>query len=348
MTSLMGLWTEVRAHLEWIRDYNGSAARPVSFYGIDLSGSNSSLLPSLDAVAAFLAEADPERELDPLIRETAARFAAASPFSIASVATSYGNLAPERQDALTAALARLTHRLTGHRLEYVRRTSAEAYEHALRAIHLAAVLDVNAQAMLGQDLQAVLANRDAAIADNVEWILRRQDRILLAAHNGHVQRWPTVAAPGRPPASSMGMHLADRLGKDYVVIGMTTGGGLTFNLGPGFFKGELLAEQGPPEPDSLDALMDASCDRPFAVDLRQLSPEDTAAVGAIRRHRHGIYYPEVDPLDAFDLIVHFPETTAAHLDHGAVASSPPEVRRPSNRACESGRAEPDGSCGNEE
>lgn len=52
---------------------------------------------------------------------------------------------------------------------------------------------------------------DAAMADTVEWILRRQDRIVVAAHNGHVQRCP-LAVEGVPSSPTMGLHLADRLG----------------------------------------------------------------------------------------------------------------------------------------
>jgi hypothetical protein len=33
MTSLMGLWTQMRAQLEWIRQHNRTAAHPVGFYG---------------------------------------------------------------------------------------------------------------------------------------------------------------------------------------------------------------------------------------------------------------------------------------------------------------------------
>jgi len=67
MTSLMGLWTEMRAHLEWMRQHNLTAPHPVGFYGIDLSGSNVSMLPGLGAVLAYLAQADPEFEVDPSI-----------------------------------------------------------------------------------------------------------------------------------------------------------------------------------------------------------------------------------------------------------------------------------------
>ena len=55
ITSLMGLWTEMRTHLEWMRQHNRTASHPVGFYGIDLPGSIVSPLPGLDAVTAYLA-----------------------------------------------------------------------------------------------------------------------------------------------------------------------------------------------------------------------------------------------------------------------------------------------------
>ncbi|GAA2775666.1 hypothetical protein GCM10020219_052860 [Nonomuraea dietziae] len=72
MTSLMGLWKQMRAHLEWMRRHNRTAAHPVGFHGIDMPGSMVSLLPGLDAVTAYLAQADPGFQVDPAIRETAA------------------------------------------------------------------------------------------------------------------------------------------------------------------------------------------------------------------------------------------------------------------------------------
>jgi Erythromycin esterase len=59
ITFLMGLVIQMRSHLEWMRDHNRSAARPVSFYGVDLPGSAVSLLPGIDAVIAYLGQADP-------------------------------------------------------------------------------------------------------------------------------------------------------------------------------------------------------------------------------------------------------------------------------------------------
>lgn len=325
MTSLMGLWTQMRDQLEWMRQHNRSATQPVGFYGIDLSGSNASLLPGLDAVIAYLAQAEPEYQVGPGIRETASAFAAPSAFSVPAAIASYGQLAPEAKDALTAGLAELTARMTGRRLDYLRRTTAGAYERALRSLRLAVTLDSLARAMARGDQQAMMFNRDAAIADTVDWILRREDRIVLAAHNGHIQRWPGTL-PGMPPVTPMGMHLADRIGQDYLVIGTTSGTGHTLNTGADFYTGTLFTTLEPAQPGSLDALMAASGDGPFAADLRRLSSADADAVRAASQQRFGAFYSDLSPLDAYDVIVHLPQVTAAEPDPAALACSPGDVR----------------------
>ncbi|MFI0789830.1 erythromycin esterase family protein [Streptomyces lydicus] len=329
VTSLMGLWTQMRDHLEWMREHNDNAGRSIGFYGIDLPGSMVSLLPGLDAVLAYLAQADPDLCPDPGIRETASLYAAASAFSAPEALASYGKLAPERRDALTANLADLAERMRGRRLDYVRRTTAEAYEHALQALRITITLDSMIREMTRGDQQVMIFNRDAAIADTVEWILRSEDRIVLAAHNGHVQRWP-LTLPGRPPATPMGMHLADRLGTDYLVIGTTSGIGKTLNTGPDFYTGTLFTEMEPPQPGSLDALMAASHDGPFATDLRRLTPADTTSVRAASQQRAGIgaVYSDQSPLDAYDIVIHLPHVTPAEPDRDALAYASREVQEP--------------------
>ncbi|PRY02440.1 erythromycin esterase family protein [Allonocardiopsis opalescens] len=325
VTSLMGLWTQMGDHLEWMRGRNRTAASPVGFYGIDLGGSNVSLLPSLDAALGYLAAADPGFGPDPAIRAAAASFAVPSAFSAGAALAGYGRLAPEAKDALTAGLARLTARMTALGPDYRRRTSAEDYERALRSLRHAAAIDTLVRALSGGEPQAGTNLREAAIADTVEWILGREDRIVLAAHNGHVQRWYS-AVPGMPAFASAGLRLAERLGGDYRVIGVTSGTGRTLNTGPGFHAGELFTEQPAPRPGSLDALMAASHDGAFATDLRRLAPADTAAVRAAGEQRHGGYYAEADAIAAFDAIVHLPRVTAAEPDRAALAHAPAEVQ----------------------
>lgn len=325
MTSLMGLWTPMRAHLEWMRQHNRAAARPVGFYGIDMPGSNVSLATGLDAVTAYLAQADPEFQVDPSIREAASAFAAPSAFSAPAALAAYGKLAPASRDAMTAGLADLAARMMARRLEYLGRTTVDAYERALRALSVTVTLDAMARELNRGSHQGAMLARDATIADTVEWILRREDRIVLAAHNGHVQRWPGTL-PGMPPFTTMGMHLADRLGKDYLVIGTTTATGQTLNTGPDFYTGKLFTELEAPQPGCLDALMAASHDQPFATDLRRLSEADVRTVQAVTQQRFGAYYTDVSPLDAYDVIVHLPYVTAAEPDDDAVAHAPSEVR----------------------
>ncbi len=325
LTSLMGLWTPIRTELEWMRRHNRGAADAVGFYGIDLSGSNASLLPGLDAALGYLAQADPEFRADPGIRGTAAAFAATSPFAIPAASAGYGQLAPERRDALTAGLADLIARMTAGRLDYLQRSTAEDYARALRSLHLTATIDALARALVRGDQHAAMINREAAIADTVEWIVGREDRVVLAAHNAHVQRWPGTL-PGMPAATTMGLQLADRLGTDYLVIGTTTETGQTLNTSPDFYSGTLFMPQDPPEQGSLDALMAASHDGPFGTDLRRLSEADTATMRAVRRQRFGNDYGEVSPLDAFDVVVHVPHVTPAEPDHAALADSPSEVQ----------------------
>ena len=330
MTSLMGSWTQLRAQLEWMRQHNGTAARPVSFYGIDLPGSMVSLLPGLDAVFAYLAEADPGYRAGPGIRETASAFAATSAFSAPAAISAYAKLAPQSRDALTASLADLSARMTARRRDYLCRTPSGAYERALRSLNITVALDAMARDMARGDQHEMMLNRDATIADTVEWILRREDRIVLAAHNGHVQRWPGTL-PGMPPAATMGMHLADRLGQDYLVIGTTSGTGQTLNTAPDFYAGRLFTELAAPQPGSLDALMAASHDGPFATDLRRLPPADAATVRAVSQQRYGAYYSDLSPLDAFDVVVHLPHVTPADPDHAALASAPRDVREAFSR-----------------
>jgi erythromycin esterase len=95
----MGLFVQMRTHLEWMREHNRSAARPVAFYGVDLPGSCVSLLPGVDAVIAYLGQADPFFEVDPSIRETAAAWAGNSARAPASFAA-YKDLPSASRNAL--------------------------------------------------------------------------------------------------------------------------------------------------------------------------------------------------------------------------------------------------------
>lgn len=327
ITSLMGLWTEMRAHLEWMRQYNRTAARPARFYGIDLPGSSVSLLPGLDAVIAYLAEADPEFRVGPSIRETASAYAAPSSFSAPEALSAYGRLAPEVKDALTANLADLTARIAAQHFDYRRRAIVDAYERAHRSLSLTVALDAMLREISrGNPHGFAFSVRDSAMADTVEWILRREDRIVVAAHNGHVQRCPVTVPGVRYSSTTMGMHLAERLGTDYLVIGTTSATGQTLNTAADFYAGKLFKELEPPQPGSLDALMAASHAGTFVTDLRRLEAADVSTVRTVSRQRGSAIYRDIQPLDAFDIIVHIPHVTAAEPDRAALTYAPYDVQ----------------------
>ncbi|GAA4528930.1 erythromycin esterase family protein [Amycolatopsis samaneae] len=328
VTSLMGLWTQLRAHVEWMRGCD----RAVDFYGTDLGASVVSVLPSLEAVLAYLAKADPAFTPDPNLREIAGVFAIPSAFSMPEGIAAYGKLAQDRRDALTAGLADLLARVTGRRLDYVRATTAGDYERALRTLHETVTIDQVLRRLVRGEQHEVLTVRDATVADTVEWLLGREERIVLGEHNGHLQRGPGLlpgVPPGTAPATPLGLRLADRLGADYVVIGVTLGSGQTLNENPEeFSRGKIFMDLEPPEPDSLDGLMAASHDGPFGVDLRRLSADDAAKVRAASRQRLiGTQYLDVRALDAYDALVHLPRVRGADPDPDVIACSPPDVRK---------------------
>ncbi|WP_411125054.1 erythromycin esterase family protein [Streptomyces sp. x-19] len=325
LTSLMGLWRPQRAHLEWLRQHNRTADRPVGYYGIDLPGSMVSLLPGLDAVLAHFAVAEPEFIPDPAVRATAAAFSAPSAFSAPEATAAYRALPQASKDALTAGLADLAARLGARRLEHRRRTTAGAHERALRTLRSTVALDAMLRELARGHHDDALHHREAMLADTVEWILGREDRIVLAAHNGHVQRCPDNL-PVVPP-TTLGMHLGDRLGDAYLAVGTSSATGRTLNTSASFYSGTLFTDlEDAPRPGSLDALLAASHDGPFATDLRRLPPTDTATLRAATAHRYGTFYADHDPLDAFDLLVHLPHATPAAPDTAALAHAPGEVR----------------------
>nr|WP_277994332.1 erythromycin esterase family protein [Streptomyces sp. MST-110588] len=228
---------------------------------------------------------------------------------------------------MTAGLAALLARMTDRRADHLRRTTVDAYEWAYRSLHLTVTLDaVIRELASGRPDGRQHDLRDGAMADTVRWILDREDRIVLTAHNGHIQRCP-LALPGLPRATTMGMRLAGQLGGDYLVIGTTSATGATLTTdADGFAAGEFFVDMEEPRPGSLDALMAASHDGPFATDLRRLSATDTETLRTISRQRFGGLYADVNPLEAFDLVVHLPHVTPAEPDPAALAHAPREVR----------------------
>jgi erythromycin esterase len=160
------------------------------------------------------------------------------------------------------------------------------------------------------------------MADTVDWILGREERIVLLAHNGHIQRTvPDVSDIGVTPTTMMGHHLAARLGDQYLPIGTTLGSGDLLYYEPT----ELLHKEGtsrlrwrifempPAGMETIDGLMASSYAGPGIVDLRRLDAGDVASVDAAHRMRYVQYELDIHSVrQAFDLLVNVPQVTVWH------------------------------------
>lgn len=181
------------------------------FAGIDIPAAGGSLLPALSPVADYLRQIDPETL--PLVQAAmriAESFAGAS---AASAAPAWTRLPDAEQDALSALLMRLLIRFRAVALLYVSRGDQHSYDIALRRLEAACHADYGFRAMAGlyagNGLTADTSARDVYMAGSVLWHLERLDpgsRIVLAAHNAHIQKTP-ISFNGHLTGLPMGQHL---------------------------------------------------------------------------------------------------------------------------------------------
>ncbi len=170
----------VHTQLDWMREHGG-----LRFYGMDVAGGSTS--PG-SAVRELLARIEPAPGDADLLRR-------ADLGGRVEAAVRYAGLTDRARRTLHADLRALA-----------ARGSASADPVAQR---LAASVLAFAE---GQD-------RDAFMAETVQWVLEREDRVLVGAHNGHVQRTPY---DGRP---TLGSLLSASLGSGLVVVGTTYASG---------------------------------------------------------------------------------------------------------------------------
>jgi erythromycin esterase len=328
ITYHMGKCDEMRDQLRWMRAYNATHERKVRFYGMDVPGSSATVVPAVEAALAFLDEVDPayaeavRTRLLPLfdyLPTDRSGLAWAAP-----AIQAYLGLDAAHRYELTARIGELTERLQAMRVVYGSRAgSAERAEVAFRC------------AATGRHLDAFLANvsagaertyeganlRDIAMAENVEWILGREDRIVVTAANGHVQRWPYRVPPYVPNELTMlGEHLAASIGERMVVIATTFGGGSLWvhrsipGGAPGHTESSVEDVGRLNEAGSLDALLTEAEIPLFMVSLRDLPAKGPVADRFARTDSilTGPHRQPVDPLVAFDAVVHIDQVTPWH------------------------------------
>ncbi|MEU4822811.1 erythromycin esterase family protein [Actinomadura sp. NPDC023710] len=306
----------VEEPLRWMRGYNATSGIPVRFAGIDIPAAGGSLLPALTPVAEYLRQVDPE--VLPLIQEAmriAGSFAGAS---AAAAAPAWTRLAAAEQDALSAILTRLLIRFRAVAPLYLSRGDQHGYDVALRRLEAACHADYGFRAMAGlyagNGLTADTSARDVFMAGSVQWHLDHYGpgtRIVLAAHNAHIQKTP-VSFNGHLTGLPMGQHLHNALDDDYVALALTSITGHTADMRPdenarfGFAVDATALR--PPEPGSIEA---AFADAGLGPSIADLRPARAHASGGPDRIRIQSAYVETPVLHAFDAVVSTPSSTVA-------------------------------------
>lgn len=333
LTYMFGRCAEMREQLTWLRALNAGRQPQVRWYGIDLPASCGSLLPALRGAESFLARADPQ--VVPRLarlRELAGSVAGADPATDSEARAAlraYRALPKSDRDELTGLLADLSARFDAARQDYISLAGEPAYAVARQHVRAAVQLDTwirdYASAAAGEHAFFDVNIRDAAMAQTVEWILQREERLVVLAHNLHIQRTPYAlswlgedAEPAS--ASSLGHHLSASLGERYVTIGTTFGSGEVIGIeeGDGDTKGwdvrDVVRSLGPAGSDVIDGLLDAARTTPGVLDLRALDADTRALIGAAGQMRCLDQVIDVPALAAFDALVHVPRVSLWRSD----------------------------------
>ncbi|MFC6019299.1 erythromycin esterase family protein [Plantactinospora solaniradicis] len=318
ITYTFGRSAEMRAHLRWMREVNVAGMTPVRFFGIDVPGSTVSPLRAMHNIGRYLSAVDGDAVVvvDQLLA-LMEKFAGEHPLPAYAA---YGQLAAAERNGITAMLAELATRFDSLEMEYVSARGVESYEVARRELRLVCLLDQSlrstAARMAGDTAHPKVAARDRGMAETVFWLLDRfgpDTKIVIGAHNSHIQRTPVVT-----PAfslSAMGHHLANRLGDGYVAMAVTSTSGRT-----------VTRRANPARPGGveivgvdLDPAREGSVEAAFApvpglraVDLRGARGRLTGP----ERIRVMDTYQEVRLLDAYDLVVNIPETSTTEQVSG--------------------------------
>ena len=300
ITYNMGRCAEMRDHLRWMREVDA----PVRFFGLDVPGSTSSALPALAHVEDYLAKVDDDAV--PLVaRLTTLVGLYAGPHSLPAY-SAYAALERPVRDEMTALFAELSTRFDALEPDYA--AAGPDFSVVRHELRLATLLD-QAMRVSGGTVHPKVAARDRGIAETVCWLLDRlgpDARIVIGAHNSHLQRTP-VHTPAFP-LSAAGHHLATRLGDDYLVIAgtCTAGRTSTHRRDPGRPGGVAItaAELPPPAEGSVEAAL-AAVPGPHVVDLRGAR----GLAAAPHRIRIMADYQEAPIPQAYDLVVNIPEVS---------------------------------------
>jgi Erythromycin esterase homolog len=315
LLSRLYFWTwntqEVADMIAWMREWNRTAPanQQVQFLGFDMQSPGA----SIDSVVSYIGRVDPS-----------AKASVISKYSCLDLYRNHeqisGERSPEQYEALPTSeraacaggLLDVHDMINAKQAAYEAASSPDVYQVMLH------------HARLVQEFEAMISTpvssgaRDAAMAENVEWIREHAGadaKIVLWAHNGHIN-----AVPG-----TMGGHLRDAFESDYVNLGFAFGHGTltavgqtgTTLTGLGTWSASIIPKA------SIEAVFEATAKPRLLLDTRQIAAGGAAAaplagpiamrsIGAVfNQQSETAYFVRQRFPDDFNLLIYVSSTTAS-------------------------------------
>jgi erythromycin esterase len=300
----------------WLRRYNTTSTHPVDLIGVDTPVAGGTLAPALEPLIDYLGEVAPEHA--DLARTALAINSRIEGASVAAAAPRWAELPAADRAALTSALSRLSLRMRALEPLYVQRSDRASYDLAHQHLSVAVHADymfatIHGMLFSGETLPMDSSVRDRLMADALHWHLARLDpntRIVLMAHNNHIQKTP-VEFDG-PLAYPMGFYLAKMLGEDYRTVAFTHTAKSVPELYPdtdhpiGFAITDTTMDT--PPPGSVEREIDAAgLGKDLSLcDLRPLREDPAVTLSSIRAQSTQM---PTAVTDAFDAVLTVPAAT---------------------------------------
>ncbi len=261
----MYFWTwdteEVLALIEWMRAYNMDPAHdaPVQFMGFDMQIAR----VALTNVRTFFAEYD-----SAFIDTLPARL---TPFAFDG-AEGWKNLDPAKRSKLRTTAGAIVARLDTERTRYSKMAGAAAWRAAREDARVIAQAAAKWDAQNDQGFTSGFNIRDAAMAENVAWMLEQagpKSKIVLWAHNSHI-------AFEMPEFINMGSQLQAKYHTDYLTMGFVFAAG-SFQANGGDASPALqVFDLGPAPVTDVSAAFTRAGEALCIVDLRHVPPGPVA------------------------------------------------------------------------
>lgn len=294
------------ALLKWMRNYNANPSHKtkLKIYGMDiqirgLPGDTTPAHEALDQALNYLRRTDPPffEKIGTVLKPYLNRLSVAN----------YPLLTAQEHDRLSAALDDLIAAFVSQRINFIAKSSAAEYEWAYHNAIVARQTDRMVRVMppdqpgkIPPEAWLLMNSRDAAMAENVIWILNTQakeDKIFVFAHNAHVKNAATTGsvwdAFTKPP-NATGQYLRSLLGEDLYIIGTSAG-----------------ASKNTAQPGSLDKALRQVGKARFFLDLKPAAamPLVSTWLSAVRpMEANTVAFLKLAPGKAFDGIVFIDKT----------------------------------------